>query len=493
LVAAKGGAMNDKPKRAKVWLSCLALLLAGLGAGRQVATWPDRLRYPGETDPTEGMRLVEMLHLRRGFPVYAPASPERFDAMIYGPLYYLLGARLIDPEAPAYLPLRAVSLLATMGSAAACSLLAFSLARSYLAAALAALLFLAYGFVTLFGASARSDSVALLLAFSGFLVAYRFRDNRKLLLAVPLILLGFYYKQQFVAGPLAILLYLVMEKRYQRAAEFAGSLAAGGIGLGLVFEFLAFRKQAFLLHFVTYNLLPWVWSRFQTGLEFLVLVLLVPILLAVGFLRSHADKLLSCYLGCACLVDVLAFGKAGSYTNYFFDCFLILSVLVACLMAERIGRRPLEVLVLLSLVIFLGQLWVPAPPQARDFLQDRAIQEFLRSNFPPRAPALGYYAGNLARAGLENPISDVYQYTQLIRQARLSDRDLRDEISHRDFGIIVVSLDLQTQDARSPSDYYFTEPVRRAILEDYRPLTSLDLPKPERSREDFRFYAWVPR
>jgi hypothetical protein len=56
-----------------------------------------------------------------------------------------------------------------------------------------------------------------------------------------------------------------------------------------------------------------------------------------------------------------------------------------------------------------------------------------------------------------------------------------------------VSLELQTQDTRSPRDYYFTEAVRRAIVEDYRPLTSLDLPRPERSREDFRFYVWVPR
>jgi hypothetical protein len=485
--------MEGNPNKKGVWLSWLPLLLAGLGAGHQVATWPVRLHYPGEINVVEEMQLGEMQHLHQGVAVYAPASPERFDAMNYGPLYYLLGARLIDPEGPAYWPLRLLSSLATLGLAAAAALLAFWLVGSYLAAALAALLFLAYGLVTVHGTSARADSVAMLVVFSGFLVAYRFRDSRKVLLAVPVILIGLYYKQQFVAAPLAILLSLAMQRRYRLAAEFAGLLAMGGIGLALLFQFVVFRGQDFLLHFVRYNLLSWLWFKFQTGLMFIAWVLALPALLAVIFLRSHPDKLLSCYLGCACLLNALSYARIGSNTNYFFDCFLILSILVACWVATRLASRALEVLVLLALVVFLGQLWVPTAPQARDFSQDRAIQEFLRGHFAPGTRALGFCAGDLVRAGLENPIADIWMYGQLIHKGRVSDRDLRNEVDRHRFGIIVVSFDLRSQDPPTAGEFYLTEPVRRAILMNYRPLPSQELPNPERFEPTYGFHAWVPK
>src|SRR6266699_890328 len=177
-----------------LWFGCLALLLVGSFAGTQLASWPVKLRYPGEENLAEGIPLAEILHLRQGVRIYDPPSPERFDAANYGPLYYLLGSRLVNPQEPAYLPLRLVSLLGTLGCAAGCSLLALWLSRSYFAATLAPLLFLSYRIVTFHGISARCDVVALSLSFWGFLIAYRSRNSRTLLLAVPLILLGFFYK-----------------------------------------------------------------------------------------------------------------------------------------------------------------------------------------------------------------------------------------------------------------------------------------------------------
>ena len=134
-----------------ILLAALALLLAAAFAGRQVSSWPARLRYPGEQNFVEGMRLAEMQHLRQGVPIYAPASAERFDASIYGPVYYLVGSRLLDSDRPAYFPLRLFSMLATLGCAGCGALLAYWLARSLLAAVLAPLIFLAYGFVTAHG------------------------------------------------------------------------------------------------------------------------------------------------------------------------------------------------------------------------------------------------------------------------------------------------------------------------------------------------------
>jgi hypothetical protein len=486
---------DEKRRRKRHFLLWVAVLLAGLFAGRQVGTWPAKLRYPGEGDFVEGIHLVEMLHLRQGVAVYAPASPQRFDAMIYGPLYYLLGAQLIDPEQPAYRPFRLLSLLATLGLAAGCALLAYWLAKSYRAGVLAALGFLAYGFIIQYGASLRADSLAVCLFFWGFLIAYRFRDSRKVFLAIPLMLLGFYYKQQALAGPLAVLLFLVLEKRYRRAAEFVCLLAAGGLSLCLFFEFGVFRGQAFFLHFVLYNLIPWSRHSFLTGLTFFGVVLALPVLLGIEYLRAYPDKLLSCYLGCACLVGLLTCGRTGSDTNYFLECAITPVVLVAALIAARIaqpGRAP-ELLVLLLLMLLLGQFFTLEVPSPRDFSRDLVIQEFLRRNFPPRTPALGFYAGDLIRAGLESPISDLYLYAQLIRKGTLADLALRDDIDRRRFGVIVVDLDLRNENAPLPYDYCITKPLRHAILQNYRLAASLELPGVETHYAESRFNVWVPR
>ena len=82
----------------------------------------------------EGRQLKDMIDLRQGSPIYAPATPERFNSAAYGPLFYLLASRLIDPSRPDFLQLRLLSMLATLGLAAGCALLAYRLARSYLAA-----------------------------------------------------------------------------------------------------------------------------------------------------------------------------------------------------------------------------------------------------------------------------------------------------------------------------------------------------------------------
>ena len=186
---------SEKPPRGSQMVMWAAVILALGFALPQLSAWPVKLRYPGEQDYVEGMRLVEMVHLQEGVPIYAPPSPERFDAAIYGPLYYLLGARLIDPGAPAYLPLRVLSLFAALACAAGCSFLANWLSGRRFAALLAPLIFLSHRMVTVHGLSFRCDMVALCLFFWGFLVAFRYRDSPRFLLAVPLMLAGFFYKR----------------------------------------------------------------------------------------------------------------------------------------------------------------------------------------------------------------------------------------------------------------------------------------------------------
>ncbi len=487
--------MTSSDAHNKLFLASLAFFLAGLCAGRHLYSWPAKLRYPGEESHVEGNRLAEMLHLRRGVPIYAPPTADRFDAAIYGPLYYFLGARFVNLEKPAYLPLRVVSLIGTLGCAAGCALLAYWLGESYLAAALAPLVFLGFEIVSTYGLTVRCDLFALLLAFGGVLVAYRFQTTRAVLLAAPPMLLSFFYKPQFVAGPATVLLFLLLKRRSRLAFGFAGLLVLGSLILVGLFQFLVFPHQDFLRHFLLFNVLPPSKSDFFRGLLFFGVVIVIPLLAALEFLRAHGVLLLRCYLACAVVLGLATAVKTGSDTNYFLECLLILSSILPAQFAKSLAAptRAAGYLVILAVSLFLGQEPTTHVPKAPDFASDRAIQAYLRSNFPPQTPALSYYAGDLVRAGLDTPVSDLYHLSWLIRKGSLSDRDLLAQLERRRFGVVVLNFDLEREEESGEVDFYLTEPIRRFIQANYRPAASLEMPRPERMLASDRFYSWVPR
>ena len=487
---------DSNPRSRGEVLACLAaLVLAGGFVAWQLSNWPARFRYPGEWCGIEGMRLAEMQHLRQGIPIYAPASAERFDATIYGPLFYLVGSRLIDPAKPAYLPLRLLAALGTLGCSVAAGWLALRISGRSLAAALAPLIFLSYGFVSFYGTSARADSWALFLTFCGVLAAHHFRGNAKILFAAPCFLLSLFYKQQFVAAPAAIFLFLILERRFRLAGAFAAVMASGAAVLLPLFQFVIFRGQDFFLHFFRYNLLPFSWLQFKGALIIFGLLFLVPILVGLESLRVHRDKFLACYLACAVGFALLGVGKVGSDTNYFLECVFILSVLFAALLARRIAEpaRATELLVLLVVAAALALMFSPSTPSRRDFERDRAVQDYFRANFPPGTRALSYYAGDMIRAGLELPVSDLFQYNWLIRAGTLDDRGVVTQLEKHHYGVVVVDIDLETEKEKYWLDYTLTEPVRRAIQTEYRLGTTLEMPEVEKLRSEARLYIWVPR
>jgi len=476
------------------FLIAMALLLAGLMTGRNLANWPIRLGYPGEENFNEGVQLAEMVRLRQGVRIYRPASPGQFDPANYGPLYYLLGARLVNPEAPSYFPLRMVSLVGTLGCGAGCAVLAFWLAGSALSAILAALVFLSYGFVSLYGLSVRCDLVGVCLMFWGFLVAYRFRHSGALLAAVPLMLLGFFYKQQFVAGPLAVLIFLLLERRTWLATRFVGLLGAGGLGLLGLFQFAVFRRQAFLAHFLLYNMQPFFWPLFRQLAFVFAAVLLIPLLLGIELLRSYTQRLLTCYLGCAVVLGLVTAGKQGSDVNYFLESVLILSALAPALLVKRLEdpARAGVVLLGLALTVFLAQWPTSNAPRPQDFARDRAVHDYLRQHFPPHTRAFSLFTGDLIRAGLDLPLSDLFIYTWLTRQGILSDRELLAELGDRRFGVILVNFNLERNEPLRYSQDYLTKAVRQAIVARYHVAASLEMPAPEKIDPDDRFYVWAP-
>lgn len=368
-----------------------AFLLAGFFAVRNVSSWPARISYPGE-ESYEGCALAETVRLAERVPIYAAPSTEGFAGATYGPLYFLTGSRLIDPSDPSYLPLRLLSAAAILGCAAGCGLLAFWLTGSRLAAGLSPLVFLSYGIATFHGVSALSDSVALFLSFSGFLVAYRFRYSRAVLLAVPLMVLGFYYKQQFIAGPLAVFTYLLLERRFARAAQFAGLLVAFLLGGFAVFQWAVFRGQEFWRHFLLYQSTLFSWHQFELGLVTFAFMFAAPVLLGLDYLRLHPNRMLQCYFIAAILLGVVTIGKESAFIQYFYESILLISVLVPALLAGkvRVRRGALEVVVLLGIALLAGQWYTPPAPKPADVIQYNTVQNFFRQNISPHSRVIGY-------------------------------------------------------------------------------------------------------
>jgi hypothetical protein len=483
-----------RPSRARLACAITAFLLAGFFTVRNLSTWSSRISYPGE-ESYEGCALAEMARLGLGIQIYAPPSDDGFAGATYGPLYYLLGSRLINPKEPSYLPLRLLSALAILGCALGCGLLAFWVTQSWLAAFLSPLMFLSYGVVTFHGVSALSDSFALLLFFSGFLVAYKFRNSSSLLFAAPLMCLGFYYKPQYIAGPLAVTIFLLLEKRYRALVQFLGALAVCGFGLLGLFQWIVFRGQEFWRHFFLYQATLFSWYQFKIGLLVFVLMFGVAVLLALEYLRTHPDKLLVCYFGCALALGVVTIGKQTAFIQYFFETILMVSVLIPALITKRMGKGsyPVDVMVLLAIALFAGQWYTPPAPGPNAREQFAAVQSYFRRYFPPHARAIGLRGGDLVQGGFDTPFSDLLQTELLARHGIVSDAHLVKQIHAGWFSLIVLDFDLHQETNPVWLNYYLTKETRDAISSEYQVVDSLEVPQSTRLFPKDRLYIYIPK
>jgi len=259
---------------------------------------------------------------------------------------------------------------------------------------------------------------------------------------------------------------------------------------------VVFAGQDFFLHFVTYNLIPFSWNRFGYGVLIFAVIFGVLLLVGLEFLRRNPNKLLASYLGCAVVFTWFSLSKEGSGTNYFLEVVLILSPLFASLMAERMDEpfRTVELLCLLSVSLLAGTRPASLSPRVEDFARDRALQDYLRRNFAPGTLAASRFAGDLVRAGLEMPISDLYQYTWLACRGKIPAEELVGQFRERRFGVILLPVDLfDEQDTHRPNEICLTEPLHQTILNNYKLDATLEMPGPLQVDHPTPLYVWVPR
>lgn len=491
----------ERPRRSRVF-PFLALVLCGTFAILQLSKWPNRLRYPGEEDAAEGTQLTEMVHLRRGVHIYRMPSAGEFDGAVYGPLCYLLGSAVINSDHPSYLPLRLLSLVATLGLSAAAAFFVLSVTKSRLGAVTASLLLLGSAYIGRYGISARADMVALLLAFSGFLVFFRYRDSQPALaVSACLMLLSFFYKQQFIGAPLSVLCYLLITRRFRSLRIFAGILLFGALALVAVFTFLVFPHQSFWLHFIEFNRLPFDKSIIVPEILMFLIPLFVPLLGSADFVDSHSDTLIACYaaISSAGYFLLLFSSGSGADTNRCLEAVVVLSCLVVCRIttAKRLfsGLAWTTALAFsLILVMLMRSAFVVPEVRAQDFAADADLQSYLRQHFSPGTPVLAYYPADPLRAGLAAPVTNWWHYSALVRKGVFSDQDVVSRIDRGGYGAILMDFDLADSTPERMADFYTTPSVRQAVLHRYQQTARLVMPAPELTRfSNGHIYVWVPQ
>jgi 4-amino-4-deoxy-L-arabinose transferase-like glycosyltransferase len=219
--------------------SCCRLLLIGgvlLAVGAYLYVALARLRYPFELEWMEGQSLVQVDRILTGQPLYDRPALD-YVPFIYPPLYYYLAAA-VGVVVHGFVPLRLVSIVASLG----CFALVFLLVRrdtgDTFAATVAVGLFAAmYRLAGAWFDVGRVDTLLLLFLLAGMILLRR--ETRHAAAGASICFaLAFLTKQTAWIAFLPPLAYALW-RDWRRASLFGGAALAVAAGASLVLDLLS--------------------------------------------------------------------------------------------------------------------------------------------------------------------------------------------------------------------------------------------------------------
>ena len=329
-------------KPSLVAAALLGALLVFLALGRLGAGIGGMLQR-GEATFGEAILYDHAARIVRGERLYQPPDRLPYTVAAYTPLYYAIAAALQAVFGPTFLPGRIVSLAAGIAAAALVGRLAWRRARSRLAGAFAAFLFLALGFPGRmpFFALYKEDMLGVALALGAVATLAGGRSTRRLIVAGALAALAILTKQTLIAAALSGTVCLLQEGR-KRAALFVGVCLAIVAATAAALEI---ATGAFLANAFFANAVPFRRDALKENLESLRQFQTIPLALAgLSVLdrwrrdrRPQADLLLL-YWG-ACLLAIAGFARPGSAHNYWIELAAATAVLATDALWARLRRQ----------------------------------------------------------------------------------------------------------------------------------------------------------
>lgn len=350
-----------------------------------------RLLYPFELEWMEGGMVDHVRRVLAGQPVYAKPSLE-FVSFLYPPLYYVAAAGFALVTGPGFLPLRALSLLSSLGVFA----LLFYLVRRETGAALFAVIAAGLFAATYQRAGqwfdlARLDSFYLLLLLGGVVVLRVTSSARGAGLAGLLFAAAFFTKQSalVILLPLAVFMLIADRRRAPWLLGVAGALmAAGTLILARVthgwYVYYCYRLPSRhpmvpggFAKFWTADLVPWLVPACLAGAAYVTLR---------ATSRERGERFFYPLLAVGMIGSSWAVrAMVGAETNDSIPAFAALSILAPLGLHEMRRRagakrpRPYRVAAVLAQALLLVQLFALAydPRRCLPTAADRAAGEQL--------------------------------------------------------------------------------------------------------------------
>ena len=331
--------------------------LAVIGAYLGIAL--ARLGSPVHLEILEGNSLVEVHRILAGQPLY-PAPSASYVPDGYPPLYFALSAAVASVLGQSYLPLRLVSLLASLACFAILGRLVQRETGSHAAGLAAAGLLAATYFATdTWFDVGRVDSLFLALSVAGLYAARRARRARGAIAAGLVLGAAFCTKQTALAEGVAVVAALAAGPRRRLAvpAALAFGAVAGGSTLAL-----GLASHGWYVYYVFEQMSQHALSPASAS-QFWISELLPTFGIAIGAVVLGARRTpLVLLAGCAALVteSFAARAQTGSNVNDLLPAYLAVALLAGLAMG---GRSPL---LLSGATGRLGRVrrWVPVAASA---------------------------------------------------------------------------------------------------------------------------------
>jgi hypothetical protein len=312
--------------------------LAGLAViGTYLGVALARLGYPGHLEILEGNSLVEMHRILAGQQLYPPPSAS-YVPDGYPPLYFGVSAAAATVLGQSYLPLRLVSLVASLASFAILGRLVQRETSSRGAGVAAAGLLAATYFATdTWFDLGRVDSLFLALSVAGLYAARWAGRTRGAVVAGLLLGAAFCTKQSALAEGLAVLVALAAGSRRRLVvpAGIAYAAVVGGSTLAL-----GLASHGWYVYYVFEQMSQHALSP-SAASQFWVSELLPTLAIAIGAAVLGARRMpFTLLAGCAALVaeSFAARAATGSNLNDLLPAYLAVAVLAGLAMG---GQSPL--------------------------------------------------------------------------------------------------------------------------------------------------------
>ncbi len=431
-------------------LHYLLLIAAGLYFLLFIAIALARIAYPYALEWAEGGMLDHVYRILQGKPLYVAPSLD-FTPYTYTPLYFYLSAGLAKIIGLSFVPLRLISLLATLGCF--CLIFLFVYRETgcrycgFLAAALYAASFHVCGDWYDIG---RVDSLLLFFLLWGFFL-FRFKQNKlSMLVTALLFLIAFWIKQTALVISLPFLLYSLLPSQIRVRWLFVVFYL-----LTLVTSLLFMQSQTkgWFFYYVFYlprfhPLMPELFYQFW--LRYLIRPHAIALAVALFFLTNMRKQQLQIALFYA--VAVLAFVggvwiaaiPSGSYHNVAMPAIAMAAILfgVGLHWFRRKFKEVSLFIVIMLFLQFLGLLYNPLraiPTQKDRAAADDFTQRLRQMEEPVFLPSHNYLLRMVDKGSCAHmlALADALRDDRSPRGVRLR-QEISSTISEKHFRTIIL-------------------------------------------------------